>query len=65
MRGVFGKRGLPHDRVPVFLILPAFAISCELMKPGFGPRDDYDELKSRIIERFKALFDRFRSLGVA
>lgn len=29
------KRGLPHDRLPVFLILPAFAISCELMKPGF------------------------------
>lgn len=38
---------------------------CELRKPRFGPRDDYDELKHHIIERFMALFERFRSLGVA
>ena len=65
MQSVFEKRGLPHDRVPVLLIPPALAMSCELMKPRFGPRDDYDELKHRIIERFMALFERFRSLGVA
>lgn len=65
MRNFYEKRCLPHDRVPVFLILPALAMSCELMKPRFGPRDDYDELKHRIIERFMALFERFRSLGVA
>ncbi len=32
MRDIFGKRGLPHDRVPVLLIPPALAMSCELRK---------------------------------
>lgn len=32
MRGIFEERDLPHDRVSVFLILPALAISCELRK---------------------------------
>lgn len=53
MRSIFEKRGLPHDRLPVFLILPALAMNCELMKPGFRPRNDYDELKPLIIEHFK------------
>lgn len=32
MRGVFEKRCLPHDRVPILLIPPALAMSCELRK---------------------------------
>lgn len=32
MRSVFEKRGLPHDWMPVLLIPPALAMSCELRK---------------------------------
>lgn len=39
--------------MPVFLIPPALAMGCELMKPRFGPRNDYDELKPLTIEYFK------------